>query len=41
MFVSALLGFVMSCVTNGLHQKEDFTLRADEFIKILMDGMKR
>lgn len=41
MIVSALLGFVMSSVANGLHQKENFTLLTDEFIKILMDGMKR
>lgn len=39
--VSALLGFVMSAVTNKLHLHDNFDQLVDEFVKILMRGVEK
>lgn len=41
MIVSALLGFVMSAVTNKLHLHDNFDQLVDEFVKILMRGVEK
>lgn len=41
MIVSALLGFVMSAVTNKLHLHDNFDQLVDEFVKILMKGVEK
>lgn len=41
MIVSALLGFVMSAVTNRLHLHDNFDQLVDEFVKILMRGVEK
>lgn len=41
MIVSALLGFVMSAVTNKLHLHDNFDQLVDEFVKILIRGVEK
>lgn len=41
MIVSALLGFVMTSLSNQLNQNESFDLFIKDFIHILMGGMKQ
>lgn len=41
MIVSALLGFVMTSLSNQLNQNENFDLFIKDFIHILMGGMKQ
>lgn len=38
MIVSALLGFILSCIANQLHLDDTFGPFADDFIEILMGG---
>ncbi|WP_099466925.1 TetR/AcrR family transcriptional regulator [Konateibacter massiliensis] len=40
MIVSALLGFVMSSIANQLHLHDNFDQLVDDFVKILMEGVK-
>lgn len=40
MIISALLGFVMSAVTNKLHIHDNFGQLVDDFVKILMEGLR-
>ena len=41
MIISALLGFVMSAIENKLYNLDDFDQLVDEFIKILMGGIRQ
>ncbi len=41
MIISALLGFVMSAIENKLFNLDDFDQLVDEFIKILMGGIRQ
>lgn len=40
MIISALIGFVMSAIENQLYQHEDFEPLVEEFIEIMMGGMR-
>ncbi len=41
MIISALLGFVMSAIENKLYNLDDFDQLVDDFIKILMGGIRQ
>lgn len=40
MIISALLGFVMSVITNKLYRHNNFNQFVDDFVKILIGGVK-
>lgn len=39
MFISALLGFVMSAISSQLYLRKDFEQSIDDFVDILIDGI--
>lgn len=41
MIISALLGFVMSAIENQLHKQEKFDQLVDDFVEILLGGMRQ
>lgn len=41
MIISALLGFVLSAIENQLYKREDFNRLVDDFIEILMGGIRQ
>lgn len=41
MIISALLGFVMSAIENQLYKLEDFDRLVDDFVEILMGGIRQ
>lgn len=40
MIISALLGFVMSVITNKLYRQNNFNQFVDDFVKILIGGLR-
>lgn len=41
MIISALLGFVMSAIENELYKLDDFNQLVDDFVEILMGGIRQ